>query len=81
MEATALGGGGGAVGHLQVIQRLWAPPGDGNVLSITGAGDLGGRQRLADSGQEFVTGKGGVEEDDKNPHHGGGGAAGVWIFL
>ena len=78
---TALGGGGGLVSHLQGIQRLWAPPGDGDLLLILGAGDLGNGQQLAVGGQEFVTGKEVVEEDDKNPHHGGFGAAGVWIFL
>ena len=58
---TALGGGGGAGGHLQVIQRLWAFPGDGDLLLIPGAVDLGGGQRLAGGGQEFVTVEGGVE--------------------
>ena len=43
-EEKALGGGGGAVGHLQGIQRLWAPPGYGDLLLIPVAGDLcGGR--------------------------------------
>ena len=43
-EAKALGRGGGAVGHLQGIQRLWAPPGYGDLLLIPVAGDLcGGR--------------------------------------
>ena len=66
-EVTELGGIGGAGGHLQVIQRLWAPHRDGYLLPKPGAGDIGGRQQLAGSGQEFVMGKGGVEEYDKNP--------------
>ena len=43
VEATVIGGGGGAGGHLKVIQRLWEPPGDGDLLPIPKAGDLGGR--------------------------------------
>ena len=78
---TALGGGGGGGGHLQVAQRLWASPGDGDLLLIPGVGDLGGGQRLAGGGQEFVTGEGSVEDDELNPQQGGGGAAGVRIFL
>ena len=42
-EATALGGRGGELGHLQVMQRLWAPPGDGGLLPIPGAGDVSKR--------------------------------------
>ena len=76
-----LGNRGGAGGNIHVIQRLWAPPGDGELLPIPGEGDLGGGRRLAVSSQEFVKGEGGVEEDDNNPHHKGGGAAGVRIFL
>ena len=49
-----LGNRGGAGGNIQVIQRLWAPPGDGELLPITGEGDLGGGRRLAGSSQEFV---------------------------
>ena len=80
-EATELGGGRGAGGHLQGIQSLWVRPGDGDLLTIPGAGDLGGRQQLAGGGKEFVTVKGGVEEDYKNPQQGGGGAAVVQILL
>ena len=75
-----LGGGGGVGGHLQGIQRLWASPGDGDLL-IPGAVDLGSGQLLDSVGQELVTGKGGVEGDVNNPHQGGGGDAGVRIFL
>ena len=80
-EATALDGGGGDGGHLQVTQSLWAPPGDGDLLLIPGTGDLGVRRRLAGGGQELILGKGGVEEEYENPQQGGGGAAGVRIFL
>ena len=66
-EATALGVGGGASVHLQGIHRLWEPLGDGDLLPIPGAGDIGGKQRLEISGQELIAGKGGVEDDDKNP--------------
>ena len=41
-EATALRSGGGEGGHCQDIQRLWAPPVDGDLLLIPGTGDLGG---------------------------------------
>ena len=40
-EETAISGGEGDGGHRQGFQRLWAPPGDGNILQITGEGDLG----------------------------------------
>ena len=33
---TALGDRGGAGSHLQGIQLLWAPPGDGDLLLILG---------------------------------------------
>ena len=81
VEVTALGGGGETGGHLQRIQRLWAPPGDGDLLPITGEDDLGGGRRLVGGGQELVTGEGGVEENEKNSQQGGGGAAGVQIFI
>ena len=80
-EATALDRGGGEEGHRQGIQRLWAPPGYGDLLPIPGTGDLRGGQQLAGGSQELVLGEGGVEEDDENPHQGGGGDTGVWIFL
>ena len=43
------------------IQRLWNPPGDGDLLPITVTGDLGSWRQLAGGGQELVTGKGCVE--------------------
>ena len=45
-EATALGVGGGASVRLQGIHRLWEPLGDGDLLPIPGAGDIGGKQWL-----------------------------------
>ena len=59
----------------------WAPPGDGGLFPISRAGDLSGRQQLAGSDQEIITGEVGVEEYDNNPQKVGGGAAGVRIFL
>ena len=58
---------GGVGGRLQGIQRLWAPPGDDDLLLIPGEGDLDSGQRLDSGGQEFFMSKGGVEEDGKNP--------------
>ena len=40
-EETEFSGGGGEGGHHQGFQRLWAPPGDGDLLQIPRAGDLG----------------------------------------
>ena len=72
---------GGEGGRLQGIQRLWEPPGDGDLIPIPGTGDLGGKQRLAGGGQELVPGEVDVEEYDKNPQQGGGGVAGVRILF
>ena len=52
-----------------------------DLLPIPGAGDLGGGRRLAGSGQEFVTGEVGVEEDENIPQQGGGGAVAVRFFV
>ena len=40
-EETAVRGGGREGGHCQVLQRLWAPLGDGDLLQIPGTGDIG----------------------------------------
>ena len=80
-ETTALGSGGGKGGNHQGIQRLWDPPGDGDLLPKPGTGDLGGGRRLAVSDKEIFPGEGGVEEDGDNPHQGGGGSAGVRLLL
>ena len=39
-EETAISDGEGEGGHHQGFQRLWAPPGDGDLLQIPRAGDL-----------------------------------------
>ena len=44
-------GGGGEGGHLQGFQRLWAPPGDGDLINIPGTGDLGYGRQLAGGGE------------------------------
>ena len=80
-EATAISSEGGQGGHRQGFQRLWATPGDGELLHIPGTGDIGGRQILTGGGKELVPGKGGLEEDDTNPHQGGGGAVGVQLLF
>ena len=80
-EVMAIGGRGGVGSHLQGIQRIWAPPGDGDLLLIPREVDLGGGQQLAGCGQKLVMGEGGVEEDDENPQQVGGVAADVRIFL
>ena len=68
-------------GQRQGIQRLWAPPGDGNLLMIPGKGDIGGGRRLAGSGQELVPVKRCVEEDSKNPQQGGVRAEGFLLLF
>ena len=40
--------------------RLWAPPGDGELLPIPGTGDLARGRRLDSGDQELVPGKGSV---------------------
>ena len=77
----AISSGEGEGGHRQGFQRIWAPPGDGELLQIPGTGDIGGRQQLAGGGKELVPGKGFLAEDDANPHQGGGGAAVVRLIF
>ena len=60
-EEMAISGGGGEGGYHQGFQRLWAPPGDGDLLQIPGAGDLGRGRRLAGGGEGFGPGKKGLE--------------------
>ena len=50
-EVMSLGGGVREGGHRQGIQRLWAPPGDGDLHPIPGTGVIGGGKRIASSGQ------------------------------
>ena len=47
-------GGGEDVGYLLGFQRLWAPPGDGDLLQIPGTGDIRGKQRLTGGSEELV---------------------------
>ena len=51
VKDIAIGGGGGEGCHFQVFQRLWAPPGDGELLQIPGVGDLGGGRGLSGGGE------------------------------
>ena len=60
-EETAIISGGGEGGNHQGFQSLWEPPGYGNLLQVPGAGDLGGGQQLAGSGEELDPGKEGLE--------------------
>ena len=60
-EETAISGGGVKVGHCPGFQRLWVPPGDGDLLQIPGEGDLESGQRLTGSGEELGSGKEGLE--------------------
>ena len=60
-EETTIIGGGVEVSHHQGFQRLWFPPGDGDLLQITGAGVIGDGKRLAGGGEELGLGKEGSE--------------------
>ena len=60
-EKMAIGGRGGEGGHRQGFQRLWEPPGYGDLLQIPGAGDLGDGRQLAGGGEELGLGKEGLE--------------------
>ena len=59
-EMAIIGIGGEGVQH-QVFQRIWEPPGDGDLLQIPGVGNLVNRRQLAGSGEELVPGKEGLE--------------------
>ena len=56
-EETEVSGGGGEGGQRQGFQRLWAPPGDDDLLQIPGAGDLGDGRQLAGGGEELGPGE------------------------
>ena len=60
VEVTALASRGGECGDLLVVQSLWTPPGDGDLLLIPGEGDMSGRELLAGIGTEFGKASGGV---------------------
>ena len=50
----AVSGGGGDVGYLLGLQRLWAPLGYGDPLLIPRKGDIRGRQLLTVGSEELV---------------------------
>ena len=62
-EETAFSGGRGEGGHQKGFQRLWASPGDGDLLQTPSAGDISDGQQLAGGGEEIGPGKDGLEED------------------
>ena len=80
-EETAIIRGGGEGGHRQGFQRLWSPPGDGDLIQIPRAGDIDNGQRLADGGEELGPGEYCVEEDVTHPQQGGSDASGVRILF
>ena len=71
---------GGKGANLKVVQRLLAPPWDGELYQITGESDIGGRWQLTGDDPESGKNAGGVEEDDNNPSQVGGEATG-FCFL
>ena len=80
-EATEISSGGGEGGHRRGFQRVWAPPGDGDLLQLPKVGDLGDGRRLASSGEELGLVEDGVEEDDAHSQQGGSDASGVRIVF
>ena len=60
-EVTLIRSSGGEGGHLQGFQCLWDPLGDGDILQISGTGDIGIKQRLARGCKELVPGEGGIQ--------------------
>ena len=60
-EETEISSRRGEGGHRQGFQSLWAPPGDGDLLQIPGAVDIGDRQQLAGGDEELGLGKDGFE--------------------
>ena len=60
-EETAISGRGGEGGNRQGFKLLWAPPGDGDLHQIPGAGDIGDRRRLDIGGEELGPGEEGLE--------------------
>ena len=80
-KATAPGSGGVEGVHIKGFQRVWSPPGDGDLFQIIGMVDLSGGRLLADGSHKSGKGVGGVAEVGKDYQQGGGCAAGVRIFL
>ena len=79
-EEMGIIGGGGEGGPCQGFQSLWASPGDGDLLQIPRAGDLGDGRQLAGGGEELGPGEGGVEEDAADNQQGGS-ASGVRLLF
>ena len=80
-EEKVISGGGGEEGHRQGFHSLWAPPGDGDLLQIPRAGDIGDGRRMARGGEELGLGKDGVEEDVADTQKGGSDSSGVWLLF
>ena len=80
-EETAFSGKRGEGGRRQGFQRLWAPPGDDDLLKIPRAGDLGDGRRLAGGGEELGPVEDGVEENFADTQQGGSNASGVRILF
>ena len=59
-EETTIIGRGGEGGHRQGFHPLWAPPVDGDLLQIPGAGDIGNVRQLAGGGEELGPGEEGL---------------------
>ena len=57
------------------------PPGDGELLQIPRAGDLGNGRRLDGGGEELGPDEDGVEEDVTHPKQGGSDASGVRLIF
>ena len=62
-----ISGGGGEGGQCQGFHSLWAPPGDGDLLQISGAGNIGDGQRLDGVGEKLGPGKEGLDYDVAHP--------------
>ena len=60
-EETEIIGGVEEGGHCQGFQRLWVPPGDGDLLQIPGAVDLGDRRQLSGGGEELIPSEEGLK--------------------
>ena len=68
-------------GCRQGFYRLWDSHGDGDLLQIPRAGDLGNGKRLAGGGEEIGSGKDGVEKDVADTQSGGSDASGIRLIF
>ena len=80
-EETALIRGGGEVGYQQGFQSLLAPPGYGDLLQISRAGDLGDGRRIDGGGEELGPGEDFVDEDVVDSQQWGSNAVSVWLLF